>query len=38
MHEGRNLGPEPLVMWVGYIVPAGSALANSVDNPGCPFE
>ncbi|MFI2840089.1 cupin domain-containing protein [Mycolicibacterium sp. PDY-3] len=38
VHEGRNLGPDPLVMWVGYIVPAGSPLANSVDNPGCPFK
>lgn len=23
VHLGRNLGPDPLVMWVGYIDPAG---------------
>ncbi len=38
VHLGRNLGPDPLVMWVGYIDPAGSAQANPVPNPGCPFE
>ena len=38
IHLGRNLGPEPLVMWVGYIEPAGAPLANDVPNPGCPFE
>lgn len=38
VHLGRNLGPDPLVMWVGYIEPAGSAQATSVPNPGCPFE
>lgn len=38
IHLGRNLGAEPLVMWVGYIEPAGSPQANPVPNPGCPFE
>ncbi|MCP9271450.1 cupin domain-containing protein [Mycolicibacterium arenosum] len=38
VHVGRNLGPVPLVMWVGYIEPAGEPLANDVPNPGCPFE
>lgn len=38
IHLGRNLGPDPLVMWVGYIDPAGSPQANPVPNPGCPFE
>lgn len=38
VHIGRNLGPDPLVMWVSYIVPAGSPLSNDVPNPGCPFE
>lgn len=38
IHLGRNLGPDPLVMWVGYIEPAGSPQANAVPNPGCPFE
>jgi quercetin dioxygenase-like cupin family protein len=38
VHVGRNLGPDPLVMWVGYIEPAGEPQANAVPNPGCPFE
>ncbi|BBY25969.1 cupin domain-containing protein [Mycolicibacterium sediminis] len=38
VHVGRNLGSEPLVMWVGYIVPEGQPLANDAPNPGCPFE
>jgi quercetin dioxygenase-like cupin family protein len=38
VHIGRNLGPDPVVMWVSYIVPAGSPLTNDVPNPGCPFE
>lgn len=38
VHLGRNLGPDPLVMWVGYIDPAGEPQANDVPNPGCPFE
>lgn len=38
VHVGRNLGSVPLVMWVGYIEPAGEPLATDVPNPGCPFE
>ncbi len=38
VHLGRNLGPDPLVMWVTYIVPAGTPLTTDVPNPGCPFE
>lgn len=38
VHVGRNLGPVPLVMWVGYIEPAGTPLANDAPNPGCDFE
>jgi hypothetical protein len=38
VHIGRNIGPDPVVMWVNYIVPAGSPLSNDVPNPGCPFE
>jgi quercetin dioxygenase-like cupin family protein len=38
VHIGRNIGPDPVVMWVSYIVPAGSPLSNAVPNPGCPFE
>ncbi|GAY14309.1 cupin domain-containing protein [Mycobacterium sp. shizuoka-1] len=38
VHEGRNEGPTPVVMWVLYIKPAGSPLAVDMPNPGCPFE
>ena len=38
VHEGRNEGPAPVVMWVLYIKPAGSPLAVDMPNPGCPFE
>ena len=37
VHEGRNEGPDPLVMWVLYIDPAGSPLTVDMPNPGCPF-
>ncbi|MFN8033788.1 MAG: cupin [Mycobacterium sp.] len=37
VHEGRNEGPVPVVMWVLYIDPAGSPLAVDAPNPGCPF-
>lgn len=38
VHLGRNLGPDPVVMWVVYINPAGDPLSNDVPNPGCPFN
>jgi hypothetical protein len=38
VHLGRNLGPDPLVMWVNYVEPAGEPLATTVPNPGCEFE
>jgi quercetin dioxygenase-like cupin family protein len=38
VHIGRNLGPDPVVMWVLYIVAAGEPLAVDAPNPGCPFE
>jgi quercetin dioxygenase-like cupin family protein len=38
VHIGRNLGPDPVVMWVVYINPAGDPLSMDVPNPGCPFE
>lgn len=38
VHEGRNEGPVPVVMWVLYIKPEGSPLAVDMPNPGCPFE
>jgi len=38
VHVGRNLGSEPVVMWVLYIDDAGAPLAVDAPNPGCPFE
>jgi hypothetical protein len=38
VHLGRNLGPDPVVMWVVYIDSAGDPLTVDVPNPGCPFE
>jgi quercetin dioxygenase-like cupin family protein len=38
VHIGRNLGPDPLVLKVLYVNPAGSPLAVDAPNPGCPFE
>ena len=38
VHEGRNLGSEPVVMWVLYIDDAGAPPAVDAPNPGCPFE
>jgi len=38
VHLGRNLGPDPLVMWISYIEPAGGPLSTDVPNPGCDFE
>ena len=37
IHEGRNEGTEPLVLWVLYIDPAGSQLAVDMPNAGCGF-
>ncbi len=35
-HNGRNLGPVPVVLWVDYIQPAGAPLAVDVPPPpGC---
>src|SRR6201993_2022251 len=36
IHVGRNLGPDPLVLWVDYIQPAGTPLAVDTPDPGCP--
>ncbi|TPG31916.1 cupin domain-containing protein [Mycolicibacterium hodleri] len=38
VHIGRNLGPDPVVLWVIYIDLAGDPLSVDVPNPGCPFE
>jgi quercetin dioxygenase-like cupin family protein len=35
VHNGRNLGPGPVKMWVDYIQPAGTPLAVDVPDPGC---
>lgn len=37
VHIGRNLGPDPLVMVVVYIQPAGTPLAVDAPDPGCGF-
>src|ERR1700759_3987635 len=37
VHSGRNLGPDPLVMWIVYIEPSGGALSFDAPDPGCPF-
>ena len=37
IHNGRNLGPGLLVLWVDYIQPAGTPLSVEVPAPpGCP--
>ncbi|MGO4446870.1 cupin domain-containing protein [Mycobacterium sp. 2YAF39] len=37
-HNGRNLGPVPVVLWVDYILPAGTPTAVEVPPPpGCPI-
>jgi quercetin dioxygenase-like cupin family protein len=35
VHIGRNLGPDPVMLWVDYIEPAGAPLAVDVPSPGC---
>lgn len=37
VHLGRNLGSEPLVMWVSYVAPAGTPLSVDMPDPGCGF-
>ena len=38
IHNGRNLGPVPVVLWVDYIQPAGSPQAVDVPPPAdCPI-
>ncbi len=38
VHNGRNLGPVPVVLWVDYIQPAGSPQAVDVPPPAdCPI-
>src|SRR5262245_33951440 len=35
VHLGRNLGTEPVVLYVTYLLPAGSPLAVEATDPGC---
>jgi uncharacterized RmlC-like cupin family protein len=38
IHNGRNLGPDPVVLWIDYIQPAGTPLSVDVPGPpGCPI-
>ncbi|MEU9014771.1 cupin domain-containing protein [Streptomyces sp. NPDC048479] len=34
-HIGRNLGSEPVVLYVTYLLPAGSPLSDDADAPPC---
>ncbi|MDF9812563.1 cupin domain-containing protein [Streptomyces sp. SPB162] len=36
VHNGRNLGTVPVVLYVTYLVPEGDALSVDAANPGCP--
>jgi quercetin dioxygenase-like cupin family protein len=35
VHVGRNLGSQPVVLYVTYLLPAGSPLAHDVAAPDC---
>ncbi|WP_406150024.1 cupin domain-containing protein [Streptomyces sp. NBC_01012] len=35
-HIGRNLGTEPVVLWVTYLLPEGSELSDDADAVECP--
>ena len=35
VHIGRNLGTEPIVLYVTYILPANAPLSVDADDPGC---
>ena len=38
VHIERNLGTEPQILDVLYVLPAGSPLSVDAPNPGCPFN
>ncbi|MFE3256310.1 cupin [Nocardia sp. NPDC059091] len=38
VHLERNLGTEPQILDVLYVLPAGSPLSEDAPNPGCPFD
>jgi quercetin dioxygenase-like cupin family protein len=35
VHVGRNLGAEPVVLYVAYVLPAGSPYSEEAADPGC---
>ncbi|MFD9877848.1 cupin domain-containing protein, partial [[Kitasatospora] papulosa] len=35
-HIGRNLGTEPVVLWVTYLLPEGSPLSDDAEAADCP--
>ncbi|MEU5659430.1 cupin domain-containing protein [Streptomyces sp. NPDC047737] len=35
-HIGRNLGTQPVVLWVTYLLPEGSALSDDAEAVDCP--
>ncbi|WP_031081876.1 cupin domain-containing protein [Streptomyces sp. NRRL WC-3549] len=35
-HIGRNLGTDPVVLWVTYLLPRGSELSDDADAVACP--
>lgn len=37
VHNGRNLGPDPVVLLIDYIEPAGTPLSVDVPGPDCGF-
>ena len=34
-HSGRNLGAEPVELYVTYVIPAGAPLSVDANDPGC---
>lgn len=38
VHIERNLGTEPQILDVLYVLPTGSPLSEDAPNPGCPFN
>ncbi|WP_405491269.1 cupin [Nocardia sp. NBC_00511] len=38
IHIERNLGTEPQILDVLYVLPTGSPLSEDAPNPGCPFN
>lgn len=35
VHIGRNLGTEPVVLYVTYVLPEGSPFSQDAEDPGC---